>query len=78
MTKNKIVTKGVAFNIEDPEQKKLLEYAMKRTNFSAYIKLLIHKDMNNTFFTKSVNHKVIQENDEDDEQLDNDFMKNLI
>lgn len=40
-----IVRKPVAFNIEDPDQLALYEHAMKRTNFSAYIKRLIQRDM---------------------------------
>lgn len=38
-------TKGVAFNLADPDQKALFEYAMTRTNFSAYVKRLIQADM---------------------------------
>lgn len=37
-------TKGVAFNLADPDQKELYEWAMDRTNFSAYIKRLIQAD----------------------------------
>jgi hypothetical protein len=37
-------TKGVAFNMDDPDQKELFEYAMERTNFSAYVKRLIQSD----------------------------------
>lgn len=40
-----IVRKPVAFNIEDPDQLALYEHAMKRTNFSAYVKRLIQRDM---------------------------------
>ncbi|UYL93905.1 hypothetical protein PK21_gp42 [Geobacillus phage vB_GthS_PK2.1] len=38
-------TKGVAFNLDDPDQKALYEYATTRTNFSAYVKRLIQADM---------------------------------
>lgn len=37
-------TKGVAFNMADPDQKDLYEWAMTRTNFSAYVKRLIQAD----------------------------------
>lgn len=37
-------TKGVAFNLDDPDQKDLYEWAMARTNFSAYVKRLIQAD----------------------------------
>lgn len=43
----KIVTKGVSFNILDPDQKVLLEHAMQRKNFSSYVKRLIQRDMDN-------------------------------
>lgn len=37
-------TKGVAFNLDDPDQNELYEWAMSRTNFSAYVKRLIQSD----------------------------------
>lgn len=37
-------TKGVAFNLDDPDQKELFDWAMSRTNFSAYVKRLIQTD----------------------------------
>lgn len=37
--------KSVCFNVVDPDQKKLLEHAEKRTNFSNYIKRLIERDI---------------------------------
>lgn len=39
------VMKTVVFNPADPDQKKLIEHADKRPNFSAYIKRLIQRDM---------------------------------
>lgn len=41
----RIVLKSVAFNVLDPDQSQLLEHAMRRSNFSAYIKRLIQRDM---------------------------------
>lgn len=40
-----IKTKGVAFNLDDPDQLKMLDHANQRTNFSSYIKRLIQRDM---------------------------------
>lgn len=37
--------KPVAFNILDPDEKRLYEHANKRTNFSRYVKSLIQRDM---------------------------------
>lgn len=37
--------KSIAFNELDPDQAKLLEHAEKRSNFSAYVKRLIQRDM---------------------------------
>lgn len=45
MAKPGMVTKGVTFNINDDDQKELLEFASKRPNVSSYIKRLIQKDM---------------------------------
>lgn len=43
--KKKIITCGVAFNLDDPDQLQLYEHAKKRTNFSAYVKRLITMDV---------------------------------
>jgi hypothetical protein len=43
-----IKRKSVSFNLSDPDQKLLLLHALKRTNFSAYIKRLIQRDMEQT------------------------------
>ena len=37
--------KSVAFNQCDPDQAAMLEHAAKRSNFSAYVKRLIYRDM---------------------------------
>jgi hypothetical protein len=39
------VRKNVAFNLLDPDEKALYNHAMKRTNFSGYVKRLIQRDM---------------------------------
>lgn len=38
------VTKGVTFNLADPDQKKLYEHAMESKNFSGKMKRLLEKD----------------------------------
>ncbi|WP_044736276.1 hypothetical protein [Geobacillus kaustophilus] len=40
-----IKTKGVSFNVVDPHQRRLYEHAARHTNFSAYVKSLIQRDM---------------------------------
>lgn len=45
-------TRGVTFNIEDPEQYKLYQYTLKMDNFSGYIKELIRKDRASKVTTK--------------------------
>jgi hypothetical protein len=37
-------TKGVTFNLSDPDQLQLFKYAMQRQNFSGYVKRLIQRD----------------------------------
>ena len=40
-----IKNRPVAFNIDDPLQRKLYEHSYTYTNFSAYVKMLILRDM---------------------------------
>ncbi|MES5944893.1 hypothetical protein [Bacillus cereus group sp. MG6] len=44
MSKEKVV-KSVAFSTNEPNDIRLLEYAMKHNNFSGYVKRLIQRDM---------------------------------
>lgn len=37
-------TRGVTFNVEDPEQSQLYKYTLTKKNFSGYVKELIQKD----------------------------------
>lgn len=74
MVKN-IKTKGVAFNLDDPDQKELLEYAMKRTNFSAYVKRLIQKDMDGIAF---VSGGVVGWENEQEEMITDDILSSMI
>lgn len=48
-----IVRKSVAFNCADPDQVQMFNHAMSRTNFSAYVKRLIQRDMECTIRTES-------------------------
>lgn len=41
----KRIPKGVSFNIDDPFESKLLDYALKQGAFSKYVKRLITMDM---------------------------------
>lgn len=43
--KDNFARKPVAFNKDNPRQKRLLEYAEKQGNFSDYVKGLIQRDM---------------------------------
>lgn len=43
-SKEKIV-KSVAFSANEPNDIRLLEYAMRNNNFSGYVKRLIQRDM---------------------------------
>jgi hypothetical protein len=38
------ITKGVTFNLSDPDQKELYEYAMRSKNFSGKMKRLLEKE----------------------------------
>jgi hypothetical protein len=40
-------TKGVTFNLADPDQQQLFKFAMQRQNFSGYVKRLIQRDLEN-------------------------------
>lgn len=72
------VTKGgIVFNVEDPDQKEMLEHVKKRSNLSGYIKRLIWADM------KGKNQKVVQMslyNEEKDLEpsFDESLMKGMI
>ncbi|MGI5927782.1 MAG: hypothetical protein ACOX8A_11525 [Thermacetogeniaceae bacterium] len=41
----KMIRKSIAFNPADPDQAAMLKHAEERSNFSAYIKRLIYRDM---------------------------------
>ncbi len=52
-----IKTKGVSFNVVDPHQRRLYEHASRHTNFSAYVKSLIQRDMEGSHSVSSVETK---------------------
>ncbi|MEK4565170.1 hypothetical protein MKX54_10900 [Alkalihalobacillus sp. FSL R5-0424] len=64
----------VCFNIEDPDQVALLEYAKSRPNFSGYIKRLIQRDKEGGSYQSLT--QVVTEVDSKDE--DKEFMLNMI
>lgn len=75
-SKHEMVNKAVSFNILDPDQEKLLEHALKRKNFSAYVKRLIQRDIDNAFAPKIIQGHVEQV--EEEFEFDDDLMANLI
>jgi hypothetical protein len=47
LSKKKIVNKSVSFNMLDPFQAQMIKHVEQYPNFSAYIKRLIQRDMEN-------------------------------
>lgn len=45
MKKIEVVNKSVSFNVADDTQKELHKHSMSKSNFSQYIKSLIHSDL---------------------------------
>lgn len=74
--KNELVNKAVSFNLSDPDQNDLYQHAMKRKNFSAYIKRLIQKDMDNAFVPQIIQAVPVQQ--EEEVKMDSGLMNNLI
>jgi hypothetical protein len=73
MAKKIMKTKGVAFNLADPYQKKMFEYASTFPNFSAYVKRLIQRDMEGG--TQSIGLNILVQ---DDFSIDEDIAKGFI
>ncbi|EJQ09780.1 hypothetical protein IE3_03356 [Bacillus cereus BAG3X2-1] len=44
-TSNEKIVKSVAFSTNEPNDIRLLEFAMRNKNFSGYVKRLIQRDM---------------------------------
>lgn len=45
MKRVSLKSKGISFNIHDNQQRLLYDYANSKSNFSAYVKILLLKDM---------------------------------
>lgn len=63
-----------AFNLADPDQKRLYEHANRRRNVSAYIKRLIQRDMEGVLVTRAVP----QNAPEPPVELDQGLMRGLL
>lgn len=71
--------KGVAFNLDDPDQAELLAHASKRKNFSSYIKRLIARDMERSIMGDAPPSKKQPENPkEPDLELNDDNLGGLV
>ncbi|WP_083477586.1 hypothetical protein [Alkalihalophilus marmarensis] len=53
-------TKSVSFNLSDPYEQLLLDHTSRFTNFSAYIKRLIQRDMEEGTAKSSVKKQVVR------------------
>lgn len=69
-----IATKGVSFNLLDPDQHAQFEHAMKRPNFSAYCKRLIQRDLDGGYVVRQ--EGVVDE--EEIMELNPDLMSSLV
>jgi hypothetical protein len=70
-----ITTKGVSFNLADPDQISLFEHAKKRPNFSGYVKRLIQRDLEGMVATAPVNYAKPEEVKRVKVELTEDDMK---
>lgn len=67
-----IKVKSIAFNVEDPLQKRIYEHVQQFSNFSFYMKSLIQRDMEGVLITP------IPHVQETTLQLDSKMLGNLI
>lgn len=74
---SKFVNKGVSFNLSDIDQRKLYEHAMKRTNFSSYVKRLIQRDMEGSSLSKLNDTNPVQTTP-DPANFNSDLMNGLL
>ena len=74
MAKTNIKRQPVCFNLLDPDQLALLNYALSRPNFSGYIKRLIQRDKEGGY--NQLTTQVITEVDSSDE--DKELMLSMI
>lgn len=75
-TNHDMKNKAVSFNLLDPDQLKLYEHAMKRKNFSAYIKRLIQRDIDNAFAPRVIHAQA--EQTEEVFEFNDDLLTSLI
>lgn len=75
-----IKTKGVTFNLLDPDQVKLFEHASKRQNFSGYVKRLIQRDLEGKLIANQNggNFSPPAPTDEDTFEMDESMLNGLI
>ena len=71
------VTKGgIVFNVDDPDQKDMLEHVNKRKNYSGYMKRLIWNDMKGTTIKKALYNE--ETKIEQEKMFDSSLMKGMI
>jgi len=74
MKKKKLIkTIQIAFNLNDPQQKKMYDHVKQFTNESFYGKSLILRDMNNTWGNSN-----LELNNSQVDMLDLDIIKSFI
>lgn len=69
-------TKGVTFNLSDPDQNELFEHANKRANFSGYVKRLIQRDKDSQ--SKSEVHENVENRPAEKVGTNDDFDDDLM
>ncbi|WP_160203523.1 hypothetical protein [Priestia megaterium] len=69
--------KSVAFNVADPMEKQLYDFALKPKYFSTYMKRLIQRDMENGFKViykdEDKSSSIVQELTKKNEELENEI-----
>lgn len=73
-----IKNRSVSFNLDDPDQKKMFEYANERTNFSAYVKRLIQRDMEGGVGASATHEEVKAEPKQDLIEIDEGIAEGYI
>lgn len=76
--KKNIKNRSVSFNLDDPDQKRMFEYANERTNFSAYVKRLIQRDMEGGVGAPVVHEEVKVEAKEELIEIDENIAEGYI
>lgn len=76
LAKDGMVTLATVLNLNDPDQERLFRHAAQRSNFSAYIKRLMQRDMDGVTVQTVGGHTEIL--DEIDDEIDPNLMNSLI